>query len=115
ELVHGNTVLRFAAIMLIVKAQDFLDFIQGETDVLAAHDQCETGAVTRIVDTGLAAALRRQEALVLVKADGAGGEAELIGEFGYRKCGTGACNVAAIAPKRVTGGGMNLLFHVLSP
>src|SRR5690606_12017584 len=66
----------------VVEAQVFGDVAQREAEALAAQDEDQPRAVATAEDARAAHALGREQALALVKADGACRDAELAGEVG---------------------------------
>src|SRR5262249_55966780 len=61
----------------VVHGDHLGDLLEREAEALSTQDELQTRAVARRVNTGLAAAARRQERLVLVESDGARGDVEL--------------------------------------
>src|SRR6185312_5485275 len=55
----------------VVEVEQLLDVGQREAQALAAQDELEAGAVARAIDALAPDALRRQQAMILVEADGA--------------------------------------------
>ena len=64
-----------------VEIEDLADLGEREADAAAAQDQDDAGAVARRIDARLAAPLRRDQALVLIEAQRARGDAEFLGEL----------------------------------
>ena len=73
-----------AVVFRRIEVENFVNFDQRKTEALAAQDQLQTGAIARRIEARLALALRRDQALVLVKTQGAGGDIELFGELANR-------------------------------
>ncbi len=74
--------LRGAVVVDVVKVDHLADLGEREADPLAAQDPGEAGAVAPRIDAGQALALRRDQALVLVEAERAGGDSELVAKLG---------------------------------
>src|SRR5690348_5068193 len=55
----------------VVEVEQLFDVGKREAEALAAQDELETGAVARAIDALPADALRRQQAVILIEADGA--------------------------------------------
>ena len=70
--------------LLVVHVDDRADLLQREPEPLAAQDEVEPGAVPAVVDARGAAALGGDQAQVLVVADRAVGDPELLGDLGDR-------------------------------
>src|SRR5262249_37647300 len=66
----------------LVEIEQFLDLAERKAEPLAAQDPRQARAVARTVDADQALALRLDQPLVLVEADGARRHRELAGELG---------------------------------
>src|SRR5690349_19413050 len=68
----------------VIELEQFLDVGQRKAEALAAQDELEPGAVARAVDALPADALRRQQAVILIEADGSVRQRQLAREIADR-------------------------------
>jgi hypothetical protein len=80
----GDAALFDTPVAQMSKIDHIADFGEAETYVLGAHDPCQPRPVALAVDARQAQPRRRDQALVLIEAQGARGNAELVGEIGNR-------------------------------
>src|SRR5690606_10054833 len=93
--------LLVAAVAEIVKVDHLADVGQAEADPLAAQDPGEAGAVAPAVDAGHADPLRRDQPLILIEAQRAGGDAEFVAQFGDRVGARLAVGLTIVGMERV--------------
>src|SRR6185503_6136706 len=88
-LEHGEEALELRPLVAprLVHVDQLADLGQRQAEALAAQRELEAGAVARRVDAALAVAARREQALVLVEADGARRDVELARELADRILG----------------------------
>ena len=73
-----------AAVADVVKVEQFLDLGEAEADPLAAQDPGQPGAVAVGIEPLRAAPLGRDQRLILVEAERAGGDAEFVAQLADR-------------------------------
>jgi hypothetical protein len=74
--------LRQFADRRVVQFEHFADFIQRKTKALAAQNQFQTGVITLAVQAVTPLSLGIQQSLTFIKADGASGNVEFLGQLG---------------------------------
>src|SRR5678815_4465838 len=86
---HGEEALELRPLVPagLVHVDQLADLGKRQSEALAAQGQLETGAIARGVDSPLPVAARRDQALVLVEADGARRDLELARELADRILG----------------------------
>ena len=84
DLVEQVAQLALLAGLLVVHVDDPADLVEVEAEALPAQHQRQPDPLARVVDPPGAVPLRREQASVLVEADGPMGHAELVGELGDR-------------------------------
>ena len=104
---EGQAALGDAAVVDVVKIDHLADLGEREADALAAQDPGEPGAVAPRIDARQALALGRDQPLILVEAQRAGGDAELLAQLGDR-VGADMPGLAIIGMKRGFGHGRRL-------
>ena len=96
----------------IVEVEIALDLAQAEAELLAAQDQDHAGALAVGIGAGGTDATRRDQPLVLVEAQGAGADAELVREIRHRHQRLEHVRHGA-APARRIGNGCRRFAHAM--
>src|SRR5688572_33506790 len=100
----GHPPLSPALVAEVVEVEHFADFVEAEADALAAQDPAQRRPVAIRIEARGAAALRRDEPLVVVEAQRPGRYPERLAKLadGMVGCATGALSLDCLAGRRFT-------------